>query len=165
MTQKSNCTGRPFVLWPVVCPPAASLRRSTLASLRRSTLASLRHSSSASLRRSSLWPARRPPLLCRRPCSLLRRLPCSLPPYLHTAAVAHSHRCSHSRRSSQPPEQPPTHRPHRFESKRASHFFSELAKNEELVNLIVDGGALPALVMHLQSPPDDSVLKPLEHEV
>ncbi|KNA05314.1 hypothetical protein SOVF_191540, partial [Spinacia oleracea] len=54
---------------------------------------------------------------------------------------------------------------HRFESKRASHFFSELAKNEELVNLIVDGGAVPALVMHLQSPPDDGVLKPLEHEV
>ncbi|XP_057549477.1 ARM REPEAT PROTEIN INTERACTING WITH ABF2-like [Amaranthus tricolor] len=55
----------------------------------------------------------------------------------------------------------------RFDSKRATHFLSGLAKNEELVNLIVECGAVPALVMHLQSPPysEDSVSRPLEHEV
>ncbi|XP_021730785.1 ARM REPEAT PROTEIN INTERACTING WITH ABF2-like [Chenopodium quinoa] len=53
----------------------------------------------------------------------------------------------------------------RADSKRATHFFSELAKNEELASLIVDCGAVPALVMHLQSPPNDGVSKPLEHEV
>ncbi|KMT06143.1 hypothetical protein BVRB_7g163130 [Beta vulgaris subsp. vulgaris] len=55
----------------------------------------------------------------------------------------------------------------RIDSKRASHFLSELAKNEEMVNLIVECGAVPALVMQLQSPPseDGGVLKPLEHEV
>lgn len=35
------------------------------------------------------------------------------------------------------------------------------------MNLIVECGAVPALVMHLQSPPysEDSVSRPLEHEV
>lgn len=39
---------------------------------------------------------------------------------------------------------------------------------EEVVNVIVEGGAVPALVKHLQAPPlTDSVQKPLpfEHEV
>ncbi|XP_038701552.1 ARM REPEAT PROTEIN INTERACTING WITH ABF2-like isoform X2 [Tripterygium wilfordii] len=39
---------------------------------------------------------------------------------------------------------------------------------EEVVNGIVEGGAVPALVKHLQSPPpgkDDRGLKPFEHEV
>ncbi|KAJ8431291.1 hypothetical protein Cgig2_026267 [Carnegiea gigantea] len=53
----------------------------------------------------------------------------------------------------------------RAAAKRATHHLSELAKNEELVNLIVDCGVVPALVMHLQPPPGDSVSKPFEHEV
>lgn len=41
---------------------------------------------------------------------------------------------------------------------------------EELVNVIVEGGAIPALIKHLQAPPlpeNDRVQKPLpfEHEV
>jgi hypothetical protein len=39
---------------------------------------------------------------------------------------------------------------------------------EEVVNVIVEGGAIPALVKHLQAPPvNDCVPKPLpfEHEV
>lgn len=39
---------------------------------------------------------------------------------------------------------------------------------EEVVNVIVDGGAVPALVRHLQPPPlseGDCSLKPFEHEV
>lgn len=51
-------------------------------------------------------------------------------------------------------------------AKRATHVLSELAKNEELVNLIVDCGAVPALVKHLQAPPDDGgSSRPHEHEV
>ncbi|KAL6968320.1 hypothetical protein U1Q18_034124 [Sarracenia purpurea var. burkii] len=76
----------------------------------------------------------------------------------------------------------------RSTAKCAIHVLSELAKNvlevlddpgrryltlcvlaEEMVNLIVDCGAVPALVRHLQAPPllraDDSGLKPYEHEV
>ena len=39
---------------------------------------------------------------------------------------------------------------------------------EEVVNVIVEGGAVPALVKHLQAPPTiegDRSLKPFEHEV
>lgn len=39
---------------------------------------------------------------------------------------------------------------------------------EEVVNVIVDGGAVPALVRHLQPPPlseGDCSSKPFEHEV
>ncbi|OVA12569.1 BTB/POZ-like [Macleaya cordata] len=57
----------------------------------------------------------------------------------------------------------------RASAKRATHVLAELAKNEEVVNIIVDGGAVPALVKHLRAPPilreDDSGPKPFEHEV
>ncbi|KAJ8899363.1 hypothetical protein K2173_018337 [Erythroxylum novogranatense] len=56
----------------------------------------------------------------------------------------------------------------RAAAKRATYFFSQLAKNEEIVNLIVDSGAVPALVMHLQPPPVSRVdggSIPYEHEV
>ncbi|KAJ8547528.1 hypothetical protein K7X08_011114 [Anisodus acutangulus] len=59
----------------------------------------------------------------------------------------------------------------RASSKRAIHVLSELAKNEEIVNVIVDCGAVPALVQHLQAPPYVSESEgegnqmPYEHEV
>ncbi|MED6201704.1 hypothetical protein PIB30_097654 [Stylosanthes scabra] len=58
----------------------------------------------------------------------------------------------------------------RAAAKRATHALADLAKNEEVVNVIVEGSAIPALVRHLQAPPigdDDLMLKPLpfEHEV
>ncbi|OVA05484.1 BTB/POZ-like [Macleaya cordata] len=57
----------------------------------------------------------------------------------------------------------------RAAAKRATHIISELAKNEEVVNIIVDGGAVSALVRHLQAPPlsreDSNDEKPLEHEI
>ncbi|XAR57218.1 hypothetical protein NMG60_11025279 [Bertholletia excelsa] len=56
----------------------------------------------------------------------------------------------------------------RASAKRATHVLAELAKNEEVVNVIVDGGAVPALVKHLQAPPLGEVEnspKPFEHEV
>ncbi|XP_027115643.1 ARM REPEAT PROTEIN INTERACTING WITH ABF2 [Coffea eugenioides] len=57
----------------------------------------------------------------------------------------------------------------RASSKRAIQILSELAKNEEIVNVIVDCGAVPALVRHLQAPPPvregDSAPRPYEHEV
>ncbi|WJX14759.1 hypothetical protein P8452_04975 [Trifolium repens] len=56
----------------------------------------------------------------------------------------------------------------RAAAKRATHALSDLAKNEEVVNVIVEGGAIPALIKHLQAPPvNDCVPKPLpfEHEV
>ncbi|XP_059632536.1 ARM REPEAT PROTEIN INTERACTING WITH ABF2 [Cornus florida] len=55
----------------------------------------------------------------------------------------------------------------RAAAKRATHVLAELSKNEEVVNVIVDGGAVPALVKHLQAPPSegDGVPKPFEHEV
>ncbi|KAI4345603.1 hypothetical protein L6164_012709 [Bauhinia variegata] len=56
----------------------------------------------------------------------------------------------------------------RAAAKRATHVLAELAKNEEVVNVIVEGGAIPALVKHLQAPPlseNDRSPKPFEHEV
>ncbi|KAM6545407.1 hypothetical protein CsatB_026143 [Cannabis sativa] len=56
----------------------------------------------------------------------------------------------------------------RAAAKRATHVLAELAKNEEVVNVIVEGGAVPALVKHLQAPPSlesDRGSKPYEHEV
>ncbi|GLU08845.1 hypothetical protein SLE2022_257300 [Rubroshorea leprosula] len=56
----------------------------------------------------------------------------------------------------------------RAAAKRATHVLAELAKNEEVVNVIVEGGAVPVLVKHLQPPPlseGDPNQKPFEHEV
>ncbi|GMH27751.1 hypothetical protein Nepgr_029594 [Nepenthes gracilis] len=53
----------------------------------------------------------------------------------------------------------------RAAAKRATQVLSEFAKNEEFVYLIVDCGAVPALVRHLRAPPEGGCLKPLEHEV
>ncbi|CAK9147058.1 unnamed protein product [Ilex paraguariensis] len=57
----------------------------------------------------------------------------------------------------------------RASAKRAIHVLSELAKNEEIVNVIVDCGAVPVLVRHLQAPPPlregDTGPKPYEHEI
>ncbi|GAB4840773.1 hypothetical protein Ancab_021535 [Ancistrocladus abbreviatus] len=53
----------------------------------------------------------------------------------------------------------------RSASKRATHVLAELAKTEEFVDLIVDGGAVPALVRHLRPPTEDGCSKSLEHEV
>ncbi|KAK6913906.1 BTB/POZ domain [Dillenia turbinata] len=57
----------------------------------------------------------------------------------------------------------------RAAAKRATYILAELAKNEEVVNIIVEGGAVPALVKHLKSPPcgseTDQTVKPFEHEV
>ncbi|KAL5785491.1 hypothetical protein ACOSQ2_007883 [Xanthoceras sorbifolium] len=57
----------------------------------------------------------------------------------------------------------------RAAAKRATHVLAELAKNEEVVNWIVEGGAVPSLVKHLQAPPPtseaDGNSKPFEHEV
>ncbi|KAH1223114.1 ARM REPEAT PROTEIN INTERACTING WITH ABF2 [Glycine max] len=62
--------------------------------------------------------------------------------------------------------------PDRAAAKRATHALADLAKNEEVVNVIVEGGAIPALVKHLQVPPlplpeTDRVPRPMpfEHEV
>ncbi|KAL4588171.1 hypothetical protein LXL04_001052 [Taraxacum kok-saghyz] len=52
--------------------------------------------------------------------------------------------------------------------KRSIHILSELAKNEDIVNLIVESGAVPALVRHLQAPQskeDVAGPRPYEHEV
>ncbi|XP_042462572.1 ARM REPEAT PROTEIN INTERACTING WITH ABF2 isoform X1 [Zingiber officinale] len=61
----------------------------------------------------------------------------------------------------------------RTAAKRATHVLAELAKNEDVVNAIVEGGAVPALVKHLQEPPPLLVRdvgsgggdRPFEHEV
>ncbi|PUZ66099.1 hypothetical protein GQ55_3G279400 [Panicum hallii var. hallii] len=60
----------------------------------------------------------------------------------------------------------------RAAAKRATHVLAELAKNEEVVNAIVEGGAVPALVRHLEEPAsaaaagqEDQQLRPFEHEV
>ncbi|URE24175.1 BTB/POZ domain [Musa troglodytarum] len=61
----------------------------------------------------------------------------------------------------------------RAAAKRATHILAELAKNEEVVNVIVEGGAVPALVKHLEEPPPllaregsaAGVDRPFEHEV
>ncbi|XP_050236479.1 ARM REPEAT PROTEIN INTERACTING WITH ABF2-like [Mercurialis annua] len=53
-------------------------------------------------------------------------------------------------------------------AKRAVNLLAQLAKNEEVVNLIVECGAVPALVTHLKAPPPlrgESVPKRYEHEV
>ncbi|KAI3676410.1 hypothetical protein L1987_86017 [Smallanthus sonchifolius] len=51
--------------------------------------------------------------------------------------------------------------------KRSVYIFSELAKNEDIVNLIVESGVVPALVRHLQAPPSKEIAvpRPYEHEV
>ncbi|KAK7366526.1 hypothetical protein VNO80_08519 [Phaseolus coccineus] len=58
----------------------------------------------------------------------------------------------------------------RAAAKRATHALADLAKNEEVVNVIVEGGAIPALVKHLKAPPlvgSDLLQRPMpfEHEV
>lgn len=56
----------------------------------------------------------------------------------------------------------------RASAKRATHALADLAKNEEIVNVIVEGGAVPALIKHLQPPAENNyVQKPLPfvHEV
>ncbi|GAB4829604.1 hypothetical protein Ancab_019272 [Ancistrocladus abbreviatus] len=53
----------------------------------------------------------------------------------------------------------------RSASKRATQVLSELAKTEEFVDLIVECGAVPALVRHLRPPPEDGCSKSVEHEV
>ncbi|XP_021889413.1 ARM REPEAT PROTEIN INTERACTING WITH ABF2 isoform X2 [Carica papaya] len=56
----------------------------------------------------------------------------------------------------------------RAAAKRATHVLAELAKNEDVVNVIVEGGAVPGLVKHLQAPlisEGDHSSKPFEHEV
>ncbi|KAE9596468.1 putative chromatin remodeling & transcription regulator BTB-POZ family [Lupinus albus] len=55
----------------------------------------------------------------------------------------------------------------RAAAKRATHLLAHLAQNDHLVNFIVEAGAIPALVMHLQPPPllpNHSSL-PFHHEV
>nr|GEW22122.1 hypothetical protein [Tanacetum cinerariifolium] len=54
---------------------------------------------------------------------------------------------------------------YRLVAKRAIHILSELAKNEDIVNLIVESGAVRALVRHLQAPQwKDDVEEPRPHE-
>ncbi|KAI8522899.1 hypothetical protein RHMOL_Rhmol13G0032600 [Rhododendron molle] len=53
----------------------------------------------------------------------------------------------------------------RLAAKTSIHVLCELAKNEEIVNLIVDCGAVAPLVRHLQAPPSSTGSKPYEHEV
>ncbi|KAL0435740.1 UNVERIFIED_CONTAM: arm repeat protein interacting with a [Sesamum radiatum] len=57
----------------------------------------------------------------------------------------------------------------RAAAKKATSVLSELAKNEDIVNVIVDCGAVQSLVRHLQAPPPmregDSGPRPYEHEV
>ncbi|XP_042048528.1 ARM REPEAT PROTEIN INTERACTING WITH ABF2-like [Salvia splendens] len=58
----------------------------------------------------------------------------------------------------------------RASAKHAIHVLSELAKNEDMVNLIVDCAAVPVLVKHLQAPPPlgrdgEGGLSSYEHEV
>ncbi|KAK3027242.1 hypothetical protein RJ639_041660 [Escallonia herrerae] len=57
----------------------------------------------------------------------------------------------------------------RAAAKHATHVLAQLAKNEEVVNVIVEGDAVPALVKHLQAPRQliegEEGSKPYEHEV
>ncbi|KAG6774480.1 hypothetical protein POTOM_021833 [Populus tomentosa] len=56
----------------------------------------------------------------------------------------------------------------RAAAKRATSALSQIAKNEEVVDTIVDCGAVPALVLHLQTPPPlrgENGPKLHEHEV
>ncbi|XP_071738245.1 ARM REPEAT PROTEIN INTERACTING WITH ABF2-like [Rutidosis leptorrhynchoides] len=59
--------------------------------------------------------------------------------------------------------------PDRALAKRAIHILSKLAKDEDVVNLIVESGAVPALVQHLQEPKWSNEVvtgsRPYEHEV
>lgn len=55
----------------------------------------------------------------------------------------------------------------RLVARRAAHALAEFAKHEEHVDIIVDGGAIPALVQHLQAPAVGEGEGPIacEHEV
>ncbi|KMZ74796.1 arm repeat protein interacting with abf2 [Zostera marina] len=59
----------------------------------------------------------------------------------------------------------------RSAARQATHAIAKFAKNEEMVSAIVDAGAVPALVKHLQAPPIDLEREvigeqlPFEHEV
>ncbi|XVF72407.1 hypothetical protein PTKIN_Ptkin12aG0119100 [Pterospermum kingtungense] len=55
----------------------------------------------------------------------------------------------------------------RAAAKRSTHFLSDLAKNEDIVDLIVECDAVPALVKHLQTPPTlkEGDPKSFEYEV
>ncbi|KFK38013.1 hypothetical protein AALP_AA3G059000 [Arabis alpina] len=56
----------------------------------------------------------------------------------------------------------------RAAAKRAVKILSDLANNEEFVDVIIEGGAIPVLVKHLQAPPyddGDKSQKLFEHEV
>ncbi|XP_065035234.1 ARM REPEAT PROTEIN INTERACTING WITH ABF2-like isoform X2 [Musa acuminata AAA Group] len=61
----------------------------------------------------------------------------------------------------------------RAAAKRATHILAELAKDKKVVNVIVEEGAVPALVKHLQEPPPplgsegsaNEGERPFEHEV
>ncbi|KAK4418274.1 arm repeat protein interacting with a [Sesamum alatum] len=57
----------------------------------------------------------------------------------------------------------------RAAAKKATSVLSKLAKNEDIVNVIVDCAAVPSLVRHLQAPPPvregDRGPRPYEHEV
>ncbi|KAH9605604.1 hypothetical protein KSS87_018739 [Heliosperma pusillum] len=55
----------------------------------------------------------------------------------------------------------------RIAAKKATHSLAEFAKNEDVVGIIVEGGAVPVLVKHLQAPPltENDRVKYHEHEV
>ncbi|KAK6141397.1 hypothetical protein DH2020_024845 [Rehmannia glutinosa] len=57
----------------------------------------------------------------------------------------------------------------RLAAKNAINVLSDLARNEDMVNVIVDCAAVPTLVRHLQAPPlvreGDTGPRPYEHEV
>ncbi|KAK6164694.1 hypothetical protein DH2020_001558 [Rehmannia glutinosa] len=57
----------------------------------------------------------------------------------------------------------------RLAAKNAINVLSDLARNEDMVNVIVDCAAVPSLVRHLQAPPlvreGDTGPRPYEHEV
>ncbi|KAL9232841.1 hypothetical protein vseg_007905 [Gypsophila vaccaria] len=57
--------------------------------------------------------------------------------------------------------------PDRAAAKKATHVLAELAKNEDVVSIIVEGGAVAVLVKHLQPPPltEGDRVKHHEHEV
>ncbi|XP_076934594.1 ARM REPEAT PROTEIN INTERACTING WITH ABF2-like [Bidens hawaiensis] len=55
--------------------------------------------------------------------------------------------------------------PDRALVKRSIHILSELSKNEDIVNLIVEAGAVPALVRHLQALQWNAGPRACEHEV
>jgi hypothetical protein len=61
------------------------------------------------------------------------------------------------------------HQEDRAAAKRATHVLAELAKNEDVVNVIVEGGAVPVLVCHLVEPAAVEAVqeqpRPFQHEV